>query len=100
MNAIEPDLTAAIEAECTLLQFREDHEAKNERLDAMMLREKSEARKRIKRFEQARDEQLAAIAEERRALDERERTVVSGTKAKVAAERRRIAKVRAYLAAE
>ena len=100
MNAIDRDLSAAVEHECSILQFREDHEAKNERLDSMMLREAQEARKRIKAFKKAGADEVARIDAEIAALVARKAEVKEGTAEKIASENRRIAKCKAYLAAE
>jgi len=100
MNAIDQTLVSAVERECSIIPFREDHEAKNERLDTMMLREMQEARKRIKRFRQAGADEVGRIDAEIAALVARKAEVQAGAKAKVAAEQRRIAKCKAFLAAE
>ena len=97
MNAIDQALTSAVERECTILQFREDHEEKNERLDEVMLREAKQARQRIKRFRKAAADEIASIDAEIAALMARKAEVQTGAEAKVEAENRRIAKCRAYL---
>lgn len=99
MNALDMELSKAVERECSVLQFKEDHEAKNERLDDMMLKEAAGARKRIKRFKKAEADELSQIEAEIAALVSRKAEIQAGTVEKVAAENRRIAKCRAYLAA-
>ncbi|MEO3387345.1 hypothetical protein [Mesorhizobium sp. CAU 1741] len=99
MAALAENLADAVERECSVVQFKEDHEAKNEKLDAMMMSEMADARKRIKRVQKAEADELSAIAEERKRLDAREQEIKAGALAKVEAERRRIAKCRAYIAA-
>ena len=61
MNAIDQTLASAVERECNILQFREDHEAKNERLDDMMMREVKEARQRIRRIRKAAADEVAKL---------------------------------------
>lgn len=99
MNAIDQTLMSAVERECSLIQFSEDHEAKNERLDDMMLREVKEARQRIRRVRKAAADEVAQIDAEIAALTARRIEVQTGADAKAQAEERRIAKCRAYLAA-
>jgi hypothetical protein len=99
MNAIDQSLASAVERECTILQFREDHEEKNERLDEVMLREAKQARQRIKRIRKAAADEFAAIDAEIAALVARKAEVQTGADANVQAEERRIAKCRAYLTA-
>lgn len=99
MNAIDQTLMSAVERECSLLQFREDHEAKNERLDDMMMREVKEARQRIRRVRKAAADEVAQIDAEIAALIVRKAEVETGTDAKVEAENRRIKRCRAFLAA-
>lgn len=99
MNALDRDMAQAVERECSLLQFKEDHEEKNERLDGLMLKEAAAARKRIDRFQQAQREEVERIDAEIAALTARKNDVVSGTAARVAAENRRIAKCKAYITA-
>lgn len=99
MNAIDHTLMAAVERECGLLQFSEDHEAKNERLDDMMMREVKEARQRIRRVRKAAADEVAQIDAEIAALIVRKAEVEAGTDAKVEAESRRIKRCRAFLAA-
>lgn len=99
MNAIDQTLVSAVERECSLVQFREDHEAKNERLDDMMMREVKEARQRIRRVRKAAAEEVARIRSE---IAEREACmaeVETGADAKVEAETRRIKRCRAFLSA-
>lgn len=99
MNAIDQSLASAVERECNILQFREDHEEKNERLDEVMLREAKQARQRIKRIRKAAADEVATIDAEIAALVARKLEVQTGADAKAKAEERRIAKCRAYLAA-
>src|SRR5690606_8916555 len=99
MNAIDQSLASAVERECNILQFREDHEEKNERLDEVMLREVKQARQRIKRIRKAAADEVATIDAEIAALAARKAEVQTGADAKAQAEERRIAKCRAYLAA-
>lgn len=99
MNAIDQTLMSAVERECSLLQFREDHEAKNERLDDMMMREVKEARQRIRRVRKAAADEVAQIDAEIAALIARKAEVEAGTDAKVEAENRRIKRCRAFLSA-
>lgn len=99
MNAIDQTLAYAVERECTILQFREDHEAKNERLDDMMMREVKEARQRIRRVRKAAADEVAQIDAEIASLIARKAEVEAGTDAKVEAESRRIKRCRAFLAA-
>jgi septal ring factor EnvC (AmiA/AmiB activator) len=106
MNALDIDLMRAVDRECSVLQFKEDHEAKNERLEDMMMREVKEARQRIKHVRKASSEEVATIdAEisakeaEIAALKATKADVQTGIAEKVAAENRRIAKAKAYIAA-
>lgn len=99
MNAIDHNLASAVERECSILQFTDDHEAKNERLDEMMLREVREARQRIRRIRKAASEEVATIEAEIAALASRKAEVLSGAAAKVEAENRRIVKARAFVSA-
>lgn len=96
MNAIDQSLASAVERECNILQFREDHEEKNERLDEVMLREAKQARQRIRK---AAADEVAVIDAEIAALAARKAEVQTGADAKAQAEERRIAKCRAYLTA-
>jgi hypothetical protein len=99
MNAIDQTLASAVERECSILQFTDDHEAKNERLDEMMLREVREARQRIRRIRKAAADEVAAIDAEPAALTARKAEVLNGYAAKVEAENRRIVKCKAYISA-
>lgn len=99
MNAIDHTLMAAVERECGLLQFSQDHESKNERLDDMMMREVKEARQRIRRVRKAAADEVAQIDAEIAALIARKAEVETGTDAKVEAETRRIKRCRAFLSA-
>lgn len=99
MNAIDQTLISAVERECSLVQFREDHEAKNERLDDMMMREVKDARQRIRRIRKAAADEVATIDAEIAALVARKAEVISGAEAKVEAENRRTKKARAFLSA-
>lgn len=99
MNAIDQTLMSAVERECGMIQFREDHEAKNERLDDMMMREVKEARQRIRRVRKAAADEVAQIDAEIAALIARKAEVEAGTDAKVEAETRRIKRCRAFLSA-
>lgn len=99
MNAIDHTLMAAVERECGLLQFSEDHEAKNERLDDMMMREVKEARQRIRRVRKAAADEVARIDAEIAALIARKAEVETGADAKVEAENGRIKRCRAFLSA-
>lgn len=99
MNAIDQTLMSAVERECGLLQFSEDHEAKNERLDDMMMREVKEARQRIRRVRKDAADEVARIDAEIAALIARKAEVEAGTDAKVEAESRRIKRCRAFLSA-
>lgn len=99
MIDLAQDLAAAVERECNILQFREDHEARNERIDALMLKDVSDARKRIQQARKAEADETARIDAEIAALMARKAEVQSGTLAKVEAAQRRIDKARAYLAA-
>ena len=99
MNAIDQTLAYDVERECTILQFREDHEAKNERLDDMMMREVKEARQRIRRVRKAAADEVAQIDAEIAALIARKAEVEAGADAKVEAETRRIKRCRAFLSA-
>ena len=100
MNALDMNLAAAVEKECSILQFREDHEAKNERLDAMMMKEATEARKRIKVVRKAGAEEVARIDAQIAELVALKAEIQCGTAEQIAAENRRIAKCKAYIAAE
>lgn len=99
MNAIDQTLMSAVERECSLIQFSEDHEAKNERLDDMMMREVKEARQRIRRVRKDAADEVAQIDAEIAVLIARKLEVEAGTDAKVEAENRRIKRCRAFLAA-
>jgi len=99
MNAIDQSLASAVERECSLIQFSEDHEAKNERLDDMMMREVKEARQRIRRVRKDAADEVARIDAEIAALIARKAEVEAGTDAKVEAESRRIKRCRAFLSA-
>jgi hypothetical protein len=106
MNALDMDLARAVERECSILQFREDHEAKNDRLEDMMMREVKESRQRIKLVRKAASDEIATIdAEiavkeaEIAALKASKAEIQTGTAEKVAAENRRVAKAKAYIAA-
>ena len=100
MNAIDQTLASAVERECNILQFREDHEAKNERLDDAMMREIKQARQLIRRVEKAAAKEVALIDAEMAALVARRAEVISGKDAKVEAENRHIKRCRSFLAEE
>lgn len=97
MNAIDQTLASAVERECSILQFTDDHEAKNERLDEMMLREVREARQRIRRIRKAAAEEVATIEAEIAELAARKAKVLDGMSAAVDTENRRITKARAFV---
>lgn len=99
MNALDMDLTLAVERECSMLQFREDHEATNERLDDSMMREVKKARQRIKKLRKDAEEEITRIDAEIAALKARKADVQTGAAEAVQAQQRRIAKCRAYLSA-
>ena len=99
MNAIDQTLMSAVERECSLIQFSEDHEAKNERLDDMMLREVKEARQRIRRVRKAAADEVAQIDAEIAERKARRAEVINGADAKVEAENRRVKRCRAFLSA-
>lgn len=99
MTSLENDLSLAVARECSLLQFREDHEAKNERLDDVIMAEVKRAKKRVAQLRKAAAEEAAKIDAEIAQLEARKAEVINGAEDTVRAQQRRIAQCRAYLSA-
>lgn len=111
MNAFDMDAIArAVERECSLVQFNEDHGAKNERRDEMMLKSVTTDRKLIKTIKNAASEEIEALDAEMAdevaahnakmaALTARKAKVQESCDTAVATAQSRIKQAKAYIAA-
>lgn len=100
MNALAQNLAAAVSAECNVLSFTgTDHEAKVDRLDAVVGRHMAEASQRIRRTKEDLRSTLATIDADIAALQLKRAETEAGANLMIATDKRIISKCRGFLAA-